>query len=161
MASSVQHMVSEQQTRAYRWVILTLVVLTWVTTYLIRLTWPPLIPVVVPILHMKMSQAGAYMSTLYLGYVITQIPGGILADRFGARIILGVSLIVGGVATIAMGSINSFGAGLVLRFIAGLALGVDLQLRLAPSWSGSVLRSGERRSAFCSLGRWSASFCRA
>ena len=43
-----QPMVSEQQTRAYRWVILTLVVLTWVTTYLIRLTWPPLIPLLCP-----------------------------------------------------------------------------------------------------------------
>jgi len=144
-----QLMVSEQQKQAYRWVILTLVVLTWVTTYLIRLTWPPLIPFVVPILHMKMSQAGAYMGILYLGYVITQIPGGMLADRFGARIILGVSLVIGGIATIAMGSINSFGAGMVLRFIAGLALGADFAAaaRAIMEW----FRPEERGKAFGAL----------
>lgn len=111
MASSVQHMVNERQAQSFRWVLLGLVALTWITTFLVRLTWPPLIPVVVPILHMKMAQAGAYMSAFYLGYVITQIPSGILADRFGTRIIFTLSLIVGGVSTIAMGSIHSFGAG--------------------------------------------------
>ena len=124
MASSVQHMVNERQAQSFRWVLLGLVALTWITTFLVRLTWPPLIPVVVPILHMKMAQAGAYMSAFYLGYVITQIPSGILADRFGTRIIFTLSLIVGGVSTIAMGSIHSFGAGLVLRVICGLAFGV-------------------------------------
>jgi MFS family permease len=98
---------------------------------------------------MKMSQAGAYMGILYLGYVITQIPGGMLADRFGARIILGISLLIGGIATIAMGSINSFSAGLVLRFIAGLALGADFAAaaRAIIEW----FRPEERGKAFGAL----------
>jgi len=37
--STVQQMVDEAQ--AYRWVVLALVVLTWITTFFIRLTWPP------------------------------------------------------------------------------------------------------------------------
>jgi ACS family hexuronate transporter-like MFS transporter len=48
-----------------------------------------------------------------------------LADRFGARPILTVSLLVAGVSTIAMGSINSFTPGFVLRLICGMALGAD------------------------------------
>jgi hypothetical protein len=73
-AEQAQPMVSAQQMRPYRWVVLTLVVLTWITTFLIRLTWSPLIPVVVPILHMKVAQAGAYMSGFYFGYLINQVP---------------------------------------------------------------------------------------
>ena len=44
----------------YRWVILILATATFLITFFIRFAWPPLIPVVVPILKMKMSQAGAY-----------------------------------------------------------------------------------------------------
>jgi len=141
-----QLIVSEQQMQPYRWVVLTLVVLTWITTFLIRLTWPPLIPVVVPILHMKMTQAGAYMSGFYFGYLITQVPGGVLADRFGTRIILTVTLIIGGIATIAMGSINTFGVGLVLRIICGLAFGGDFAAatRAIMEW----FRPEERGKAF-------------
>ena len=66
----------------YRWLILFLTVLSFVLTFLCRFSWPPLIPVIVPVIHMSMSQAGAFMSAFYIGYVITQIPAGILADAF-------------------------------------------------------------------------------
>lgn len=114
-----------QQLQPYRWVVLALMVLTFVITFFIRLTWPPLIPVVVPILHMKMSQAGAFMSAFYIGYVITQVPAGLLADRLGARVILTGSLLIAGISTFAMGSINSYTPGFVLRLICGMSLGAD------------------------------------
>ena len=79
---------------SYRWLILFLTVLSFVLTFLCRFSWPPLIPVIVPVIHMSMSQAGAYMSAFYIGYVITQIPSGILADRFGVRMVLGFTLVV-------------------------------------------------------------------
>lgn len=107
----------------YRWVILAMMVGCFVFTFFVRFTWPPLIPVVVPVLGMKMSQAGAYMSAFYLGYVITQIPAGILADRFGVRIILAVSLIIEGISTFAMGYITTYDAGFALRVVTGLGAG--------------------------------------
>jgi MFS family permease len=107
----------------FRWVILALMALTFIVTFFIRMTWPPLIPVVVPILHMKMSQAGAYMSAFYIGYVITQIPAGVLADRLGVRTILTCSLLVLGLSTIGMGSIGTYDAGFYLRVITGLGAG--------------------------------------
>ena len=145
-ASQLQLADNERQRQSFRWVVLALVVLTWITTFLIRLTWPPLIPVVVPILHMKMTQAGAYMSGFYLGHFITQVPAGVLADRYGARIILTVTLVIGGISTIAMGSIHDFGAGLVLRVICGLAFGghYSAAARVIMEW----FRPEERGVAF-------------
>lgn len=107
----------------YRWVILALAAVTFLLTFVVRFTWPPLIPVVTPILGMKMSQAGAYMSAFYIGYVLTQIPAGILADRFGVRTILAASLLVEGATTFGMAYIGSYEAGFALRVATGLGAG--------------------------------------
>jgi MFS transporter, ACS family, hexuronate transporter len=111
------------EAQPYRWVILALTALTFLLTFVARFTWPPLIPVVVPLLGMKMSQAGAYMSAFYIGYVITQIPAGILADKFGVRMILASSLILEGLTTFGMGYIGSYEAGFGLRVATGLGAG--------------------------------------
>lgn len=107
----------------YRWVIMALMFSSFVLTFLARFAWPPLIPVVVPVLKMNMSQAGAYMTAFYIGYVITQVPAGMLADRFGVRTILGISLVLEGISTWAMGSIATFDTGFMLRILTGLGAG--------------------------------------
>lgn len=107
----------------YRWAILALMFLCFIFTFVTRFAWPPLIPVVVPALAMKMTQAGAFMSAFYFGYVITQIPAGILADRFGVRLILGASLVIEGLSTFGMGYMSSYDTGLWLRAITGLGAG--------------------------------------
>ena len=123
MSTGAQVPVQDPQAQPFRWVILAMMALTFVITFFIRMTWPPLIPVVVPILHMKMSQAGAFMSAFYIGYVITQIPAGVLADRLGVRAILTCSLLVLGLSTIGMGSISSYDQGFYLRVLTGLGAG--------------------------------------
>jgi sugar phosphate permease len=107
----------------YRWVILLLCALCFLFTFVTRFTWPPLISVVVPALGMSMSQAGAFMSAFYLGYVVTQIPAGMLADRFGVRLILAFSLIAEGLATMSLSLIHSYDVGFALRIMAGLGAG--------------------------------------
>jgi sugar phosphate permease len=113
----------KNEANSYRWIILTLTVFCFIMTFLIRFTWPPLIPVVVPLLKMSMTQAGAYMSAFYIGYVITQVPAGILADRFGVRIILASSLVLEGITTWGMGAVNTFEIGFWLRIATGLGAG--------------------------------------
>lgn len=107
----------------YRWVILALCAACFLFTFITRFTWPPLIPVVVPVLGMKMSQAGAFMSAFYIGYVITQIPSGVLADRFGVRLILAGSLILEGLSTSALGYASTYETGFYLRIMSGLGAG--------------------------------------
>ena len=119
----MENHLQKEEYNQYRWVIMALVFTSFVLTFLARFAWPPLIPVVVPILKMNMSQAGAYMSAFYLGYVITQVPAGMLADRFGVRLILGGSLLIEGISTWSMGSITTFDMGFTLRIVTGLGAG--------------------------------------
>ena len=119
----MEAVVEKQEPVGYRWIILLLTVGSFLFTFITRFAWPPLIPVVGPVLGMKMTQAGAYMSAFYMGYVITQIPAGVLADRFGVRVILGASLIIEGLSTFAMGSITTFDTGFWLRIVTGLGAG--------------------------------------
>jgi ACS family hexuronate transporter-like MFS transporter len=109
----------------YRWVILALCVTSFILTFVTRFAWPPLIPVVVPILGMKMSQAGAFMSAFYIGYVITQVPAGLLTDFIGIRLVLTLCLLIEGVSTFAMGYINTYDSGFTWRVICGLGAGAD------------------------------------
>ncbi|AEG16237.1 major facilitator superfamily MFS_1 [Desulfofundulus kuznetsovii DSM 6115] len=115
--------VESKEVNRYRWVILILMFSCFLFTFITRFSWPPLIPVVVPVLGMKMTQAGAFMSAFYFGYIITQIPAGVLADRFGVRTILALSLIIEGISTFAMGYMITFDMGFWLRFITGLGAG--------------------------------------
>lgn len=115
--------IESKEASQYRWVILILMVSCFLFTFITRFSWPPLIPVVVPVLGMKMTQAGAFMSAFYFGYIITQIPAGVLADRFGVRTILAISLILEGISTFAMGYMTTFDMGFWLRVITGLGAG--------------------------------------
>ena len=115
--------VATNEYSSYRWVILGLMFACFVLTFLARFAWPPLIPVVVPVLKMNMSQAGAYMSAFYIGYVVTQIPAGILVDRFGVRMILAASLVIEGLTTWLMGTITTFDTGFWLRVATGVGAG--------------------------------------
>jgi MFS family permease len=82
-----------------------------------------LISVVAPALGINMAQAGAYMSAFYVGYVLTQIPAGMLADRFGVRLILSLSLILEGLSTASLSLIHDYQTGFALRILAGLGAG--------------------------------------
>lgn len=114
---------SNNVSHPYRWVILILAVLTYLMSMLSRFAWPPLVPVVVPILNISMTEAGLYMTAFYIGYIITQIPAGILGDRFGIRLIMAGTLIVQAVASFFLGSINDFQTGFALRILSGIAGG--------------------------------------
>jgi MFS family permease len=59
----------------------------------------------------------------YIGYVIIQLPAGVIADRFGWPTIIEFALLIMGVTTLATGLITSAMQGYVLRFFTGLAAG--------------------------------------
>lgn len=109
---------------AGRWLILLLLLASFAVTFLTRFVWSPVSKTVMEELNLNNVAAGSFMSAFFIGYVITQIPGGTLADRVGVRITLSVGLLISGVATIGMSLINSFGAGIGLRVVTGLGAGV-------------------------------------
>jgi Sugar phosphate permease len=98
-------------------------VASFLLTFISRMAWPPLIPVVAPALHMSNVQAGALMTAFYFGYIITQIPAGVLTDRLGVKAILTISLVLEGIATFAMRYMTNYDTGFWLRVIVGLGAG--------------------------------------
>lgn len=117
--------VTERNTElnSYRWVILTLMVASFLLTFISRMAWPPLIPVVAPTLHMTNVEAGALMTAFYFGYIITQIPAGVLTDRLGVKAVLTISLVLEGIATYGMRYMTNYDTGFWLRVIVGLGAG--------------------------------------
>ena len=66
---------------------------------------------------------GVLLSAFFWGYVITQVPGGLLAGKFGPKKIICITLIVWGLSAIATGLAPNFESLIAMRFIMGLAEG--------------------------------------
>lgn len=103
--------------------VLLIVWLAFGLSFVDRLAWPPIMPVAMKDMGMTATQAGSYMTIFYVGYVLTQLPGGLLNDRYGYRKVLLFSFLFMGCFTILMGTIKSYEQGLIYRFLAGVGSG--------------------------------------
>lgn len=67
------------------------------------------------------------LASFFYGYIVTQIPGGWLADKFGGKRVLGIAMLISSIATIILPvcARQSYIAVYVLRVILGLATGVS------------------------------------
>uniref|UniRef100_A0A4W3GPX0 Major facilitator superfamily (MFS) profile domain-containing protein n=1 Tax=Callorhinchus milii TaxID=7868 RepID=A0A4W3GPX0_CALMI len=68
---------------------------------------------------------GWILSAFYYGYIVSQIPGGYLAMRFGGKLVLGFAVLLSSVSTLLVPLAAELGAPCViaLRVLAGLAEG--------------------------------------
>ena len=82
--------------------------------------------------HLTQTQIGSVFSAFVLGYTLSQVPGGMLADRFGARQVLGWATLSWGLFTFLTGAsakislltgLSILNALIVLRFLFGLCEG--------------------------------------
>jgi sugar phosphate permease len=106
-----------------KWLVLILSVGCYLMGFIVRFTWPPMIAVAAPDLGIDMALSGMYMSAFYIGYVLTHIPAGVLADRFGVRYLLCGAMLMEGLSSLGMAHIGSFMPGFWLRIVAGLGAG--------------------------------------
>src|SRR5918999_4314208 len=67
---------------------------------------------------------GLVGSMFFLGYMLTQYPGGRLGDRFGHREMIIVSLLAAGVLTVVSGLVAGLVAFVAARVLTGLGEGV-------------------------------------
>lgn len=140
-----------------RWIILILMLASFSATFMTRFIWSPLGSTVAPILGISNTAVGSFMSAFFIGYVVTQIPGGIMADRVGTKYVLSAGVLVTGLASIGMSMIDSYSIGFAIRILTGLGAGVVMAC--CSKTIAEYFDQSERGIAFgillCSLYRWS------
>ena len=68
-----------------RHIILGLLFLTWTLSYMDRMVMTVAIPYIAKEFELTPVSMGIVMSAFFAGYALFQVPGGMLADKFGAR----------------------------------------------------------------------------
>ncbi|SFU46463.1 MFS transporter [Alicyclobacillus macrosporangiidus] len=104
-----------------RYVILTILFIVTAVNYIDRSIISLAVPTLKKELVIDSVLMGVILSGFSWAYVVMQIPGGWLLDRFGTRRVYGVGLLVWSVCTLLQGFATSFLVLLILRVLLGLA----------------------------------------
>jgi ACS family glucarate transporter-like MFS transporter len=118
---------AEAKRSRVRLFIVTMLFLVTTVNYADRATLSIAGPAISKELHLDPIAMGYVFSAFGWSYVIAQVPGGWLLDRFGSRLVYAVSIIIWSLFTIMQGWVGFFGAGsalfmlFALRFLVGLA----------------------------------------
>ena len=77
-------------------------------------------PLIQDELHLSPSQLGILLSAFYYTYVLAMAPVGWLAERYGAKLVLGAGVAIWSIATVLIAFSSSFSSLLILRLLLGL-----------------------------------------
>ena len=98
---------SEQKRRnLVGWLVVLATSAAFGATFVSRFIWTPIMPAATEAWGLTATQAGAFVTAFFVGYIITQVPGGALADKYGSRMVLTVSLLICGAATLVLGFVD-------------------------------------------------------
>ncbi|MFM9368431.1 MFS transporter [Streptomyces sp. Da 82-17] len=96
----------------------------WFVDYVDRIAIAVILPTIGDEFHLDRGQQGLVVSVFFVAYALCQIPGGMLADRFGAKRVTCWALLAWSLFTALTGLAWSFTALLVVRFAFGAAEGI-------------------------------------
>lgn len=113
-------MLTNEVTKKSRNVILALLFLGWSLGNLDRYIMNYAVVSITGDLQLDASSTGIILSAFFLGYAIMQIPGGWLADKFGAKRILLLAVIMWSIFTGLTAIAWSLTAMIVIRFYLAL-----------------------------------------
>ena len=74
-------------------------------------------------LHLDSAAQGLAGGIFFIGYLVLQIPGGYLAERWSAKKFVGIMVLIWGVFAVASGLVQNFAELLIVRFLLGVAEG--------------------------------------
>ncbi|HZU33289.1 MAG TPA: MFS transporter [Candidatus Angelobacter sp.] len=103
--------------------VLLMVCLMYGLTYIDRINVATAGPVFQKELHLSANQLGSVLSVFGWAYLVLQVWGGWLSDRFGARLTLTVCAVVWAGSTMLMGAAHSLTALILCRVLLGLGEG--------------------------------------
>src|ERR1700756_2423727 len=103
--------------------VLLMVCLMYGLTYIDRINVATAGPVFQKELHLTANQLGSVLSAFGWAYLVLQVWGGWLSDRFGARLTLTMCAVIWAGATLLMGLAHSLTALILCRVLLGLGEG--------------------------------------
>jgi MFS family permease len=71
-------------------------------------------------LHLSATEFGALGSAFFVTYTLMMIPAGALADRYGAKLMLGIGAAIWSLATLLTGFVGGFASLFALRLLLGI-----------------------------------------
>lgn len=108
----------------FRRVVLILMFVTWIVCYMDRMIMSVSIPSISAEFGLNPVSMGVVMSAFLLGYALIQIPGGIMADKVGPKVMMVISLFLWSLLTGITGLAASLTVLLVIRVLFGMAEGL-------------------------------------
>lgn len=106
-----------------RWTI-GILFLAWLVDYTDRIVMTVALPSVGREFHLTHTQQGLILSIFGIGYAVAQLPGGVIADRFGARRIMVVAMTIWSVFTALTAFAANLTSLLAVRLFFGISEGV-------------------------------------
>ncbi len=107
-----------------RYSAITIVFMVWLLSYMDRMVMATAIPYVAKEFNLSPVAMGAVLSSFFAGYFLCQIPGGILADKFGARKVMAFAVLWWSVFTAVTGAVGSLMSMIYVRFVFGIGEGI-------------------------------------
>jgi ACS family glucarate transporter-like MFS transporter len=125
-----------EKTTAYRWLVLACAWGALLLTFIDRLAWGNVAVTVGHTLAIPLGALGVFVTAFYVGYVLSNVAGGVATDLLGPRRTLALSLLPLGICIFFFGRISSVSAGMVLQALMGLAAGCDYSacIKLTTAW---------------------------
>ncbi|TBW34854.1 MFS transporter [Siculibacillus lacustris] len=119
----------------FRWWIVVMLFLVTSINYADRAVLGTAAPALIKDLHIDNVQLGFIFSAFGWAYVLAQLPGGWLLDRFGSRVVYALAIFVWSLVTIMQGFVGFFAGAtaVTLLFVLRFAVGVAE----APSFPGN------------------------
>ncbi|MGA2991315.1 MAG: MFS transporter [Candidatus Korobacteraceae bacterium] len=100
--------------------VLGLIFIAYLFCYVDRMVMSTCIPYIGKDLNLSKTAMGMAMSAFFMGYTVFQIPGGIMVDRFGPRLIMTIAFTVWSLFTGVTGMVVNFVQLLAVRVFFGI-----------------------------------------
>jgi len=107
-----------------RWLrIIPVALLMYTISFINRTNISLALPAISHTLHLNSDQAGQVAGIFFWGYLLLQIPGGYIAERWSAKWLVAILLAVWGLCAIGCGLARNWTELCIMRFLLGLAEG--------------------------------------
>jgi sugar phosphate permease len=126
-----------------RWRVCFLLFLTWLMSYMDRSLMPMAIPLIGQEFHLSPTVMGMVVSAFFIGYGSMQIPGGIIADKFGPRRTITIGIAAWSLFSFLTGTARSLTSLISLRILFGLGEGLHppAAFKALSAWFNSAERA--------------------